>query len=328
MRIGWTLLLPLAHAHERRARSPTLPHSRWAPNNQCDHRRYANCSEQVHLALGDGDDEMLVLFTTHDDSTPSEVRYWGADGHERIARGEARSYSALQWFAQELVRPAVGDPEVTADELRRLQNGTYYPPVADSGAALGDDGVYYGLGAYQNPELYYDSPLVHRVALRSLRPGEVVRYRVAGDDRTFSFAMPSGAGAHYPQTIGLVADLGQTAASEASLRSLQAAVGLGAGGEQPGRTTDHAGPAPLVLLAGDLAYADGYLARWDSFARMMEPLAARVPVATTGGNHEVGAAEAWLSYNARYRRRALFTHCGLGEVGGATRLGACMAART
>ena len=51
---------------------------------------------------------------------------------------------------------------------------------------------------------------------------------------------------------------------------------------------------------GDLSYADGYYSRWDSFGRMVEALAAQVPLMVTGGNHEVGTAEAWLSYNARY----------------------------
>ena len=55
-----------------------------------------------------------------------------------------------------------------------------------------------------------------------------------------------------------------------------------------------------VLLAGDLSYADGYYSRWDTYGRMMEPLASTVPVMTTGGNHEFSTAEAWVSYNARY----------------------------
>ena len=56
----------------------------------------------------------------------------------------------------------------------------------------------------------------------------------------------------------------------------------------------------VVLLAGDLSYADGYMERWDSFGRLMEPLAARVPIMTAGGNHEIGSSESWVSYNLRY----------------------------
>jgi len=60
------------------------------------------------------------------------------------------------------------------------------------------------------------------------------------------------------------------------------------------------GSGSLVLLAGDLSYADGFYSRWDSYARLMQPLAATVPVMSCGGNHEVGTAEAWVSYNTRY----------------------------
>ena len=34
----------------------------------------------------------------------------------------------------------------------------------------------------------------------------------------------------------------------------------------------------MVLLAGDLSYADGWHARWDTYARMMEPLASSYAV--------------------------------------------------
>jgi 3',5'-cyclic AMP phosphodiesterase CpdA len=55
-----------------------------------------------------------------------------------------------------------------------------------------------------------------------------------------------------------------------------------------------------VLCAGDLSYADGWAELWDSFGRMIQPLASRIPFLTTGGNHEVGLGENWLSYKARY----------------------------
>ena len=70
------------------------------------------------------------------------------------------------------------------------------------------------------------------------------------------------------------------------------------------------GSGSLVLLAGDLSYADGYssrwdlhrvsfraprvsfpigfYSRWDTYARLMQPLAATVPAMSCGGNHEAG----------------------------------------
>ena len=37
---------------------------------------------------------------------------------------------------------------------------------------------------------------------------------------------------------------------------------------------------------GDLSYADGYQPRWDSWGRLVEPLAAALPIMHTEGNHE------------------------------------------
>ena len=78
-----------------------------------------------------------------------------------------------------------------------------------------------------------------------------------------------------------------------------------------------------MLLPGDLSYADGFDPRWDSYSRMMEPLAATVPIMHAnpsnlriavspnrcivwewrcryaGGNHEFSSgAENWQGYNA------------------------------
>jgi len=56
----------------------------------------------------------------------------------------------------------------------------------------------------------------------------------------------------------------------------------------------------VVLLAGDLSYADGYFPRWDSFGTLFEVLGSAIPVMTCPGNHEQGESEAYLSYNKRY----------------------------
>ena len=61
-----------------------------------------------------------------------------------------------------------------------------------------------------------------------------------------------------------------------------------------------AGEIDSILFAGDLSYADGDGHRWDSYARLYEPLWASVPTAHAGGNHEVGnGGENWLGYSNR-----------------------------
>ena len=54
--------------------------------NDCD---APPCSQQVHLALG-ASDEMVVVFASDDDQTPSEVTYWRADTAERAANASAK----------------------------------------------------------------------------------------------------------------------------------------------------------------------------------------------------------------------------------------------
>jgi UDP-2,3-diacylglucosamine pyrophosphatase LpxH len=56
----------------------------------------------------------------------------------------------------------------------------------------------------------------------------------------------------------------------------------------------------LILLAGDLSYADGYPKIWDAFGQLLQTLGSAVPVMSTGGNHEAASAEAFLSYKVRF----------------------------
>ena len=61
----------------------------------------------------------------------------------------------------------------------------------------------------------------------------------------------------------------------------------------------------LLLLAGDLSYADLYQPLWDSFGRLVEPLASRRPWMTAIGNHEIEKValihtEKFTSYNSRW----------------------------
>jgi hypothetical protein len=56
----------------------------------------------------------------------------------------------------------------------------------------------------------------------------------------------------------------------------------------------------VVLIAGDLSYADGYPKIWDAFGQLLQTLGSTTPIMTVGGNHEAASAEAFLSYKVRY----------------------------
>ena len=204
--------------------------------------------------------------------------------------GKAHAYSTLMYFTKYLTAPALGAPYATDAQIVALQNTSSwaFDPfyASEQGDSYSDSSKpQFGLGAYSNPQEVYTSPVLHTVRLQNLTGGTTYEYRVAGSERLFNFSMPVNGSLEspYPFVLALTADLGQTAASKANVHNLLQI----ATSEGPGRG--------VALLSGDLSYADGYGPRWDSYARMMEPLASAVPVMVTGGNHEFGDGEAWTA---------------------------------
>mmetsp|Transcript_34096 Transcript_34096/g.63222 ORF Transcript_34096/g.63222 Transcript_34096/m.63222 type:complete len:632 (-) Transcript_34096:181-2076(-) len=277
------LLFPACHA------SSHIPE----PNTLC---ASPPCSEQVHLQLG-GPGEMVVVYVTANANTSSEVTYWPAGTSPSTplsASGSAAAYSQLMWIDSGLIAPLMGAARVTEAEVLALQNTTTwalrapFSPFGEGSSYRNPSEVEYGLGSYKNPQMVYTSPVVHTVRLTGLVSYTTYYYTVAGDARVFNFTMPPGASAAaYPFKLGLTADLGQTDISARTVERLRESL-KGTEGSS------------VVLLSGDLAYADGYFPLWDTWGRFMEGLASGTPVMTVGGNHEYGNGEAWSSYNARY----------------------------
>lgn len=118
----------------------------------------------------------------------------------------------------------------------------------------------------------YTSGLVHVVNVTGLPLATTIYYRVgddasgASDER--SFVSSPGAAASYPYTFGIVGDPGQTSNSNATFQHLLAS-----------KTVDS------VFVPGDLSYADGDQPRWDSFQRLVDPLASTKPFMVASGNH-------------------------------------------
>jgi hypothetical protein len=189
----------------------------------------------------------------------------------------------------------MGKPRVTEEQIRELQDTSdwAFDPVTGEHYFNWDNvtEMQYGFGRYNNPDMYYQAPLLHTVEITGLVAGQEYFYRVSDSCTILRFRMPqffySGASQEekdlvYPFSVGLTGDLGQT---EVSLMSMAALAAL---------------DADAVFLVGDLSYADGYGNSWDTFGRAFEALASQVPVLTTGGNHEVGSGEAWMPYQLRY----------------------------
>jgi len=113
------------------------------------------------------------------------------------------------------------------------------------------------------------SVLTHKATMGELAPGQPVRYRVGRPGawspvRVFRPApRPDG-----PWTFAHIGDHGTTADAQATTAFLRR--------ERP----------DLVLVAGDLSYANGDQPVWDQWLGQLEPLAAKVPTMCAAGNHE------------------------------------------
>jgi hypothetical protein len=133
----------------------------------------------------------------------------------------------------------------------------------------------------------YQSPILHHVLLRDLKPGATIYYSVGDEEHGWSeeasFKVPGG----YPIRVGVVGDLGETANSTQTVAGLidaQPDVIVNVGDYT--YANDHASdnPSDAKTNGGDIG---SYQPRWDAWARMTQPLFSRVPFVGTGGNHEI-----------------------------------------
>lgn len=80
------------------------------------------------------------------------------------------------------------------------------------------------------------------------------------------------------QVFAIAGDIGQTKYSNETFQHILGLI------EAP--SANETSPEALIIV-GDLAYADGSSARWDTFAELMSPVTSRIPLLTLPGNHEV-----------------------------------------
>ncbi|KAL9239309.1 hypothetical protein vseg_013644 [Gypsophila vaccaria] len=132
----------------------------------------------------------------------------------------------------------------------------------------------------------YKSGYIHQAVIGPLSPNTIYYYRCSGDaSREFSLKTTP---AQLPIKFVVIGDLGQT--------------------EWTTSTLDHISKSnyDMLLLPGDLSYADVWQPSWDSFGRMVEPLASQRPWMVTQGNHEVEKIlllhnTPFTAYNSRWR---------------------------
>ncbi|EFN56155.1 hypothetical protein CHLNCDRAFT_144837 [Chlorella variabilis] len=154
----------------------------------------------------------------------------------------------------------------------------------------------------------YQSPILHHVLLRGLKPGKTYFYVVGNEDQGWSQEFNfTTLRQEFPIRLGLVGDLGQTSNTSTTLQQLV--------GSKP----------DMVVLTGDFSYADDHLSgdssgefsggtdnaptsdqpRWDSWARLAEPVLSKLPLISCRGNHErepllLDRGNTFVAPNARF----------------------------
>ncbi|XP_065617237.1 probable purple acid phosphatase 20 [Quercus suber] len=150
-------------------------------------------------------------------------------------------------------------------------------------------------GLYQNASLgtsssykymTYKSDNIHEAVIGPLKPDTVYFY-ICGKNSSKEYTLRTPP-AQLPIRFAVVGDLGQTNWTNLTLQHIAKS------------------NYDMLLLPGNLAYADFLQYLWDSFGKLVEPLASKRPWMVTQGNHEIEKfpllhKEKFTAYNARWR---------------------------
>ncbi|OEL30539.1 Purple acid phosphatase 22 [Dichanthelium oligosanthes] len=150
-------------------------------------------------------------------------------------------------------------------------------PGKYTASAMGDHATY--------QYFFYKSGAIHHVTIGPLEPSTTYYYRCSKAGDELSLRTPP---AILPIEFVVIGDLGQTGWTASTLSHIGA------------------GDYDMLLLPGDLSYADTQQPLWDSFGRLVQPLASARPWMVTEGNHEIEALPVvhfapFVAYNARWR---------------------------
>ena len=139
----------------------------------------------------------------------------------------------------------------------------------------------------------YTSQLIHRNYLTGLPKGMRLQYVIAtdpADPATFSGVSEvlthPGVGPDVPATLMVLADIDRRPSVVAAL-------------SDPAHNRTARATAGGVVL-GDLSYANGDNAVWDSWQEFFDPVAAKLPIMVNAGNHELTNEPGFVAFKTRF----------------------------
>eukprot|EP00475_Leptophrys_vorax_P004715 TRINITY_DN12801_c0_g2_i2.p1 TRINITY_DN12801_c0_g2~~TRINITY_DN12801_c0_g2_i2.p1 ORF type:complete len:473 (+),score=-28.60 TRINITY_DN12801_c0_g2_i2:132-1550(+) len=208
--------------------------------------------------------------------------------HLAYANGLATRRSLLFRRRQDANKPQQVHVSLAGPSAMRVSWLTTGRRNAPSVVAWGEAAGSYTRRAQGSMSTYrfmlYWSGYIHNVVLDSLKPDTTYFYRLGGVGPVRSFKTPP-AGATSAINVAIVGDIGLQPSALNTLRHMN----------------QH--PHDLVVVPGDLSYANGVQSRWDAWQRLVSPYASTRPWMTVPGNHEeesVTGYRSFLAYNARW----------------------------
>ena len=250
------------------------------------HWTWPNEPTGAHLApTGRASGEMLVQWTTHNESTPRV--FWRTEaGAEDSAAGFNLSAAAE---TSVLRRSSMcGDAQVNWQPTR--------PGELTSNATGGG---------------WFDPGVQHNARMTGLTPGSRVTYSLGNASGPLSpemsFIVPPAAGAAASLRFAVAADFGVAQVDESDwddsgLVAPLVELSMRGWDNRPAKDTlarlndEVDAGASLVLLNGDISYARGYGTIWEAFMHAISSVSSRAALLTSIGNHEScwpGTATAW-----------------------------------